>query len=177
MKRVRSKSPVQPTKAKQIERIVLANWGRRLIAWLVDYLIVNVMIAYLGVEQLEDSLLPTTLLPSLPGLGLSIWSPFSILIFFAYWTLLEWYFGRSIGQLLLNVRLVNLRGEPASLKASAIQSIGKSLVLPFDCLIGWASKDCRSRRQRFSNKLSKTIVVYVGSPDHAIQGAEFAKEP
>jgi len=157
--------------------IVLANWGRRFIAWFVDYLIINVMLAYFGFEQIETKLLPSLLLPRLPGLDLSIWSPLSILVFFSYWTLSEWYFGRSIGQLLLNLRLVDTEGRVVSLKAAAIQSIGKSLLLPFDCLVGWIYQPCRERRQRFFNKLSNTIVIFVGNPDRVARRGEYGKEP
>jgi uncharacterized RDD family membrane protein YckC len=148
----------------QAEPYILANWGRRLIAWFIDYLIVNIMIAYIGLENLESQLVPSTLIPSLPGFGISVWSPLSVLIFFVYWTLCEWYFGRSIGQLLLNLRLVNVNGGPASLAAAAVQSVGKSLVLPLDCLIGWAYPPCRPLRQRFFNRLSNTVVIYLGKP-------------
>ena len=113
------------TKAKPI---VLANWGRRLIAWLIDYVIITVMVNYFSPEDTESRLVPAILLPLLPGLDMSIWSPLSVLALFLYWALSEWYFGRSIGQLLLNIRLADLQGERPSLRASAIQSMGKSLL-------------------------------------------------
>lgn len=157
--------------------IVLANWGRRFIAWFVDYIIINVLLAYFGVEQVETSLVPSSLLPRLPGFNISIWSPFSVLAFFLYWTFSEWYFGRSIGQLLLNVRLVDSHGQSASLKASAIQSIGKSLFLPFDCLVGWSYEPSRRMRQRFFSRLSNTIVIFVGNPRRIIKEGKYVKEP
>ncbi len=155
--------------------VVLANWGRRFIAWVIDYLIINVMLAYIGLETIESQIVPAVLLPRLPGFDVSIWSPLSVLIFFLYWTLTEWYFGRSIGQLLLNVRLANLGGGRPSLIGAAIQSIGKSLFLPFDCLIGWFYAPCRERRQRYFNRLSKTIVIFVGRLAAGAEG-EFVKE-
>ena len=158
-------------------KIVLANWGRRIIAWFIDYLIINIMLAYFRLEDLETQLLPAILLPRLPGFDISIWSPLSILIFFLYWTLSEWYFGRSIGQLLLNVRLANLQGGSVSLKASAIQSIGKSLLVPLDCLVGWLWKPCHERRQRLFNKLSNTIVIFIGGSERVVKKGEYAGEP
>jgi uncharacterized RDD family membrane protein YckC len=163
----------------QSEPIILANWGRRFIAWFIDYLLINVMLAYVGLESFETKVLPAFLLPQLPGFNISIWSPLSILVFFLYWTLTEWYFGRSIGQLLLNLRLTNLKGEGVSLPASAIQSIGKAIafpVLPLDCLIGWAYAPCRKARQRFFNKLSNTIVIYLGKPMHTLTQETYHKE-
>jgi len=157
--------------------IVLANWGRRFIAWFVDYVVVNVLLAYVNVEQLESSLVPSQLLPRLPGSDISIWSPVSILTLFLYWTLSEWYFGRSIGQLLVNLRLVNSKGKGVSLKASAIESLGKSLFLPFDCLIGWIYEPSRQMRQRFFNRLSDTIVVFIGKPARVIRQGKYDKEP
>jgi len=154
---------------RQAEPIILANWGRRFIAWMIDYIIINVMIAYFRIEDLETKFLP-------PFLLLSLWSPLSILILFLYWTFSEWYFGRSIGQLLLNIRLTDTKGGNVSLVASAIQSVGKSLFLPFDCLIGWAYQPTRKARQRFFNKLSNTIVIYLGKPMRTVNHGEYTKE-
>ncbi len=159
---------------RQAEPLILANWGRRFIAWMIDYIIINVMLAYVGLEDLETKLLPPFLMPRI--FDMSIWSPISILVFFLYWTFSEWYFGRSIGQLLLNLRLTNLEGKNASLPASAIQSIGKSLLLPLDCLIGWVYRPCRKARQRFFNKLSNTIVIYLGKPQRTVNQGDYTKE-
>jgi uncharacterized RDD family membrane protein YckC len=158
--------------------IVLANWGRRFIAWFVDYLLIVLLLGYFQLEAIETRIVPAIFLPKAPGTDLSIWSPFSILIFFFYFTLSEWYFGRSIGQLLLNVQLVDIRGRGASLKASAIQSIGKSnpLLLLFDWLIGWAYQPSE-RRQRIFNMLSGTLVVFIGKSDRTLREGKYAKEP
>ena len=164
-------------KSSESGPIVLANWGRRFIAWLVDYLIINVLLAYFGVEQVETSLVPGFLLPRLPGFDVSVWSPLSVLAFFLYWTFSEWYFGRSIGQLLLNLRLVDSEGKSANLKASAIQSVGKSLFLPFDCLVGWCYGPSRRMRQRFFSRLSNTIVIFLGNPTRAVKEGKYVKEP
>jgi uncharacterized RDD family membrane protein YckC len=156
--------------------IVLSNWGRRAIAWLIDYIIINVMLAYFRVETIESQIFPTVLLPRLPGFDISIWSPLSVLSFFLYWTLSEWYFGRSIGQLLLNIQLANMEGKRPSLAASAIQSLGKSLLLPLDCLIGWMYPACRKFRQRLFNNLSNTIVIYIGKPMRTLKRGGLMRE-
>jgi len=163
----------------QTEPIVLANWGRRFLAWFIDYLFINVMLAYVGLESFETRVLPAFLLPQLPGFNISVWSPLSILVFFVYWTLSEWYFGRSIGQLLLNLRLTDLNGKGVSLASSAIQSIGKSIafpILPLDCLVAWTYPPCRKARQRFFNKLSNTIVIYVGKPMRSLKEGRYERE-
>lgn len=155
---------------------VVANWGRRFVAWFVDYLIINVMLAYFRLEDIESQSIPAFLLPRMPGFDLSMWSPLSVLIFFLYWTFSEWYFGRSVGQLLLNIRLSDLHGRNVDLKASAIQSMGKSLLLPIDCLIGWTYRPCRELRQRFFNMLSNTIVIYIGKPMRTIRQGGYERE-
>jgi hypothetical protein len=164
-------------KSPKSSHIVLANWGRRFIAWLIDYAIINVLLAYFSIEQVEASFVPSILLPHLPGSDISIWSPISVLIFFLYWTFSEWYFGRSIGQLLLNLRLVDSKYKAANLRASAIQSFGKSLLLPFDCLVGWAYEPCRQNRQRFFSRLSNTIVIFIGKPARTVKQGRYEKEP
>ena len=156
---------------------VLANWGRRAAAWFVDYLVINIMIGYFGLEGVESSLLPNYLLPRLPGIDISLWSPLSILIFFLYWTFSEWYLGRSLGQLLLNLRLIDTKGNDPTLKSAAIQSVGKSLLLPLDCLIGWTYRPCRGRRQRLFNWLSNTIVIFIGESTRIVKQGDYLREP
>jgi len=168
----------QPSRAETMSStLVLATWGRRLVAWFIDYFIINLILGYLGLEGVESLLIPTSLLPRLQGFDISLWSPLSILIFFLYWTLSEWYLGRSIGQLLLNIRLVDIHGRNPPIKAVAIQSIGKSFLLPLDCLIGWLYKPCRERRQRFFNKLSNTIVIFIGESASVTKHGDYFMEP
>ena len=165
--------------AKNGPPIVLANWGRRIIAWLVDYLIIILMLGYFQLETVETRIVPAALLPKAPGTDISVWSPLSILIFLLYFTFSEWYFGRSIGQLLLNVRIVDGQGAAVSLRASAIQSVGKSnpLLLLFDCLVGQAYRPSRERRQRLFNRISNTIVIFIGKSTRTIQQQGYVKEP
>jgi len=162
-----------------VRQIVLANWGRRFLAWFVDYVLIVLMSGYFQLESFETKYLPATLLPTAPGTDLSLWSPLSILIFFLYFTFSEWYFGRSIGQLLVNIQLVNLNGEGASLKAAAIQSIGKSnpLLLFFDFIVGVTYGPSTKYRQRICNMLSNTIVIFIGNSDRVIREGEYGKEP
>ncbi len=168
----------QPSRAETMSStLVLATWGRRLVAWFIDYFIINLILGYLGLEGVESLLIPTSLLPRLQGFDISLWSPLSILIFFLYWTLSEWYLGRSIGQLLLNIRLVDIHGRNPPIEAVAIQSIGKSFLLPLDCLIGWLYKPCRERRQRFFNKLSNTIVIFIGESASVTKHGDYFMEP
>lgn len=158
---------------------MLANWGRRCIAWFVDYVIIVLMLGYFQLETIETKFIPAFLLPRAPGTDLSLCSTLSILIFFLYFTLSEWYFGRTIGQLLLNVRLVDLKGRGASLKASAIQSIGKSnpLLLFFDCLIEWTHHPSSEHRQRIFNMLSGTLVIFIGTSDRVLDKASTLRNP
>lgn len=167
------------TAKKDKPPIVLANWGRRIIAWFVDYVIIILMLAYFQLETVETRIFPAALLPNAPGTDISVWSPLSILIFLLYFTFSEWYFGRSIGQLLLNVRIVDVHGAAVSLRASAIQSVGKSnpLFLLFDCLIGQAYRPSRERRQRLFNRISNTIVIFIGESTRTIQQHGYVKEP
>jgi uncharacterized RDD family membrane protein YckC len=159
-------------------QIVLASWTRRFIAWFADYLTIVLIFGYFQLETIETRTIPSVMLPKAPGSDLSLWSPLSILIFFLYFTFSEWYFGRSIGQFLLNTRLVDVEGKHASLKASAIQSIGKSnpLLLFFDCFIGLVYRASSERRQRILNMLSDTLVVFTGASDRVVRQGNYAKE-
>lgn len=127
-----------------MKKLKLASWGKRIIAWFIDILIINAIIGFLPFNFL---LIPG---PSIPGF--SIYS----LVFVIYWTLLEGRSGQSIGKMVLNLRVTTEQGKKIDYTKALIESVGKAFLLPLDCLIGWIGLD---NRQRLFNKLSNTIVI------------------
>ncbi|RPI83336.1 MAG: hypothetical protein EHM34_05490 [Nitrosopumilales archaeon] len=77
--------------------------------------------------------------------------------FFAYWTYFEHTSGQSIGKRLLKIKSTDLSGNDIDMKNAALQSFGKSFLLPIDVILGWLFTN--SKRQRIFNNLSKTVVI------------------
>ena len=82
--------------------------------------------------------------------------PTSIL-FFIYWTILEFKTGQTIGKKMFNLKTTDIHGDMPSLKGVMIGSFGKAFLLPLDVLLGWIITN--ESRQRIFNKLGDTIVI------------------
>jgi uncharacterized RDD family membrane protein YckC len=135
-------------------KIVLAKWTDRFFAWLIDFIIISsistaIIFASFGSldYEFEDN---------------SFWMeniqyiPTSIL-FFVYWTVLEYKIGQSIGKKIMNLKTINVNGGKPSLKGIVISSFGKAFLLPIDIILGWLLTN--EKRQRIFNKLGDTVIV------------------
>jgi len=58
------------------------------------------------------------------------------IIFFAYWTILEYKTGQTIGKKILNLRITDMGGKPTDWKGVMISSFGKTFLLPLDVALG-----------------------------------------
>lgn len=136
--------------------IILAKWTDRFLAWLIDFLIVSVIstsIVFASFGTLEFS-------------ENGFWGenmqyvPTSIL-FFVYWTVLEYKTGQTIGKKILNLKTTNMQGGKPKLKDVMISCVGKAFFLPLDVLFGRLITN--EKRQRIFNKLGNIIIVKVKS--------------
>jgi len=134
----------------------LAFWGERFLAWLVDVVVLAIVMA------------PISLLARLgwPGVtivpGSPFWIPFfnfglSNLVYFLYWMLMEGTYGRSLGKMLLRLKVTRLDGRSIDMGQAALESVGKAFLLPIDLILGWILHP--RKRQRIFNYLSGTIVI------------------
>jgi uncharacterized RDD family membrane protein YckC len=133
-----------------------AFWGERFVAWLIDVVILNLILAIVGLILFWS---PFALLS---GGGGWWWVTFlnlgaSGVVFFLYWTFTEGAFGQSLGKMVMRLKVTRLDGKPASVAQAAVESVGKAFLLPLDLLLGWALWP--RRRQRVFNYLSETIVI------------------
>lgn len=140
---------------EQQPALILAKWGTRFWAWLVDFIIVTIAIevifsiayAPLAFNQgVQDN-------PVLAAIRAATQS----LLFFAYWTYFETATGQSVGKRLLKIKTTNLTGNLADVKNIAIQSFGKSFILPLDVFLGWIFTN--DKRQRLLSRAANTIVI------------------
>ena len=126
---------------------MLADWGKRFVAWLIDWIIIGAVSGVLG--------LPSIRLIGFLGFGSTE------LILFLYWTLMEGYYGQSVGKMAMRLKTTRIDGSPATLAEAAIGSFGKAFILPLDCIIGWIVDSCKEKKQRLFSMLAKTIVIQV----------------
>jgi len=156
--------------SEENSEIILAKWIDRFLAWLIDFIIISTVsttIIFLSFGtiyyEMEES---------------GLWAentqyiPASIL-FFVYWTILEYKTGQTIGKKILNLRVVNLKGGNPSLKGILLSSFGKSFLLPLDVIIGWILTN--QNRQRVFNKLGDTVVAKIKVSDENT-GSTFLKD-
>jgi uncharacterized RDD family membrane protein YckC len=134
----------------------LAFWGERFLAWLVDVVILGIVVAPISI--LTRSGWPGfVLVPRLP-----FWIPFvnfglSNVVYFLYWMLMEGIYGRSLGKMLMRLKVTKLDGEPIDMAQAALESVGKAFLLPLDLILGWILHP--RKRQRIFSYLSGTIVL------------------
>jgi len=149
------------------QRIVLASWIDRFVAWLIDVVIVSVGLAIIfalisipfwaAVSQSSDNA-SANMNMAYRSLG-APWFPSitSSIVLMAYWTYFESTTGQSIGKRLMHLRTTDMTGLKVNVKTAVIESFGKAFLLPLDVLLGWIFTN--RNRQRIFNRASNSIVV------------------
>ena len=141
-------------------KIIIAKWTDRFFAWVIDFIIVSIIstsiiftsFGTIDYEFEEDDFWAES----------TQYIPTSIL-FFVYWTILEYKTGQTIGKKILNLKVVNIDGKKPDLKGIMISSFGKSFLLPIDIILGWFLTNVK--RQRVFNKLGDTLIVKIKKSD------------
>ncbi|OPX79467.1 MAG: RDD family protein [Methanosaeta sp. PtaB.Bin039] len=125
-------------------KVALSSWEDRFFAWLIDVLLMSIIWhrVLIAMELRAFSLS-----------GALCWAS----LLFIYWTALEGYRGQSFGKMILNISVTGPIGEHIRFRDAALESFGKSFLLPLDCLACWFF--FRDSRQRLFNKISNTVVV------------------
>jgi uncharacterized RDD family membrane protein YckC len=150
-------------------KIVIAKWTDRFVAWLIDFIIISVILtsiifAHYGTMDYEFE-------------GEGFWIENSQFlptsgIFFVYWVILEYKTGQTIGKKILNLKVIDVSGDKASLKGIVISSFGKSFLPPLDTILGWLLTN--EKRQRIFNKLGDTIVIKIKTENNP--NLEYSKD-
>lgn len=146
-----SGGPPQPTE------IVLAGWGERFLAWLIDFIMVNIVLWAIFAAAASPfwfSGMPDRWFNRADGpIGWAVTS----LVFFAYWIYFETTTGQSLGKMALRIRTTDLAGNKIDIQSAAIQSFGKAFLLPIDVALGWIFTN--DKRQRIFSRAGNTIVI------------------
>lgn len=122
--------------------IQVASWKDRLLAGLIDHI---TLAAITAVPLHLTNYDPLMVCPSLALYG--------------YFVITEFKYGQTLGKKALNIKTTRYDGTKISLKQSAINSIGKTFLLPIDFVVGILLE--KNRKQRLFNKISDTIVIKI----------------
>ncbi len=155
----------------RFSEIVIAKWSERFFAWLIDFciistisiLVMSLIFGTINYELSEKWILAET----------TQFIPTSI-IFFVYWTILEYKKGQTIGKKILNLKVTNMYGRPSDWKGVMISSFGKTFLLPLDVALGWIFTN--ENRQRIFNKLGDTIIIKIKNPVENKENIRYKKD-
>jgi uncharacterized RDD family membrane protein YckC len=85
-----------------------------------------------------------------------------LIIIFAYFILLEWLTGFTVGKYLLRMKVLTQDGKKISLKQSFIRNFGRFIDgLPCFNIIGMVSIYRSDKGQRVGDKLAGTVVIKI----------------
>ena len=149
-------------KFRSESKITLAKWSDRFLAWLIDFIIVS------SISTTIIFLSFGTIYYEFDQGGLwaenTQYIPVSIL-FFVYWVILEYKTGQTIGKKILNLKVIDIKGEKPKLVGVLLSSFGKSFLLPIDVILGWILTN--EKRQRIFNKLGDILVIKIKSSENS----------
>ena len=155
--------------------VIIASWADRFVAWLIDFIIVSIGLGILFALLALPFWLPDN------SNGMAVHRNFgsfhyilSSTAFFAYWTYFEHTSGQSIGKRLLKIKSTDLSGKGVDIKSAALESFGKSFLLPIDVILGWLFTN--NKRQRIFNKLSNTIVIKLKPREELTENIRYRKD-
>ena len=140
-------------------KIILAKWKDRFLAWLVDFIIISMIstsiffISFLYLDYNFENFISDD----------GMYIPTSVM-FLAYWIILEYKTGQTIGKKMFNLKIVNNLGERPSLIGVIISSFGKSFILPIDIILGWIITN--EKRQRIFNRLGNTLIIKINDSEN-----------
>jgi len=163
---------------KEPREIILANWRDRLLAWIVDFILVSIALAVLFAAiaipiwfmYYGDDMTAARAYQNVQPSHYII----SSLVFFGYWTYFEFTSGQSIGKRLLKIKTIDLSGNRMDLKSTAIESFGKAFLLPIDVILGLIFTN--NKRQRIFNRISNTIVIKLKKREVTQEDIKYTKD-
>ena len=134
-----------PVGGKGLGYVELSTWGQRFIAFIIDWVILGVILRVLGFSAF--------------GFAFRIGVGFvaSRILPFFYFMMLDFYYGQTLGRRIMHIQITRVGGGNLTMFDAAIESFGKTFLLPLDFLVGFFFYG--RRNQRLFNYLSNTVVV------------------
>lgn len=124
------------------------HWVKRVIAILIDSIIVGIATAILGLLISESGIFNWLTLPFVMGL-----------IYVLYFTMTESINGYTVGKRIVNLRVETVDGKKPSLQSTFIRNISKIhfLILLMDTLGGFFTSN--DAHQRYVDQIANTTVA------------------
>jgi uncharacterized RDD family membrane protein YckC len=139
-------------------------WIRRVIAFIVDSIIVGIIFAIVSII-FTVLLLPVSLMTAnlLTGLSAGVSTLLSPIIVYGYYTFFEGSFNATIGKMFLGLRVIPIRGGTMNYKKAFVRNLTKpwnwviAVLFLLDLLLGFATEG--DPRERFMDTLAGTVVI------------------
>ena len=151
-----------PAPAMEATRVIdLAGWGDRIIAYLIDIILIGIILMIIK----SLIFIPSYFIGGTVGVPRYVpWMEWGLdnLFWFAYFTFMDLSYGQSIGKMIMKIRVTNLAGGLVDTRQAAIEGFGKAFLLPLDVILGWIFTTEKS--QRIFTYLAQTIVVKDKTP-------------
>lgn len=137
---------------RKVTQLPLASFGRRTLAFIVDFLLMLTITVLFTVPQVVSVVIGNVFSPEL-SMVLFI----TLGLLWAYSTLLEGFNGQTLGKRLMGLKAVRTDGKKLSYDHAAIRNFGKAFLLPFDVIVGWRLKN--KQFIRYFDKFAGTTVI------------------
>jgi len=130
---------------------ITANIYKRILAVIIDHLIINIVLLVAYLKFFADSIDQVTI-------DYNTYLIFSGLTFF-YFFIFESIFHKTIGKRIFNLKIVSAGGRPLDWTQTLIRNLLRPIDLTGFYLLGFIFIVLTSKSQRLGDLLAKTIVV------------------
>jgi uncharacterized RDD family membrane protein YckC len=139
-----------------IDNLELANTKKRILAFIIDYTLINILV----IALIWDKIALTDGTTESIALLLTDFIVPVLLIEFLYQTFFVWYYGATIGKIALKIRIIDF--DTLS-KVSLMTAVNRSIFRIVDkhvfMLLGFLMFFFTDSRQTLHDKFAKTLVV------------------
>lgn len=147
----------EPTDDREQNRI--ARLGDRLIALIIDTLIIGAFFAVIGMWIASKMGGVTAEGFALKGIPALIVISASFLFTFIYYFVLEAFFGATLGKIIIGIQVVNKDGGKCSMWASFIRNLLRIVDGLILYLVGFLFAIFSKTRQRLGDRVANTVVI------------------
>jgi uncharacterized RDD family membrane protein YckC len=125
----------------------LADTGKRVIAYIIDAIIVGIVVALIiGIAEVID--FPEWLQALV-----------SIVLAYGYFIYMEGTTGPTIGKRIMNIRVISESGSPITMGESAVRNILRIVDMLFVGLVGLILIIFTQKKQRVGDMAARTVVI------------------
>lgn len=130
--------------------------GRRVLATIVDLIVLGVLFAVLTVPFGSSSVEGSAVSGSLGTVGTLLYTVIAL----AYYVLMEGYLGQTVGKMLLGIKVVREgSGEVPGIGAAAIRTVLRIIDGFFFYLVAFITVLVSGKNQRLGDMAANTLVV------------------